>query len=172
MTLVGGLRARMIRESMYHMVYDSLDALGWFDPARRHLPIKFTGRTYTNEETIELNTIVLVDEGTTDRETGLGELEIEQQWLFYIDIYAESDSIGRDLAHDIRDILAGRHTTAGRTRSIVEIYDYRMATPAVVGIAQLEDVVIDRAHDFPKPWQKHWFSCRVTVVDVYGPTES
>lgn len=167
-TIVGGLRARIIRDSLYHMLHDSLDALDWFDAGRRHRPIVFTGTSTDRQTEIALNTLVLSDDNLTETEYELGSNGIESTWTFYIDFYAEDDDVGKHLIHDVRDILGGRMSTIGRTYSNCPVYDYRMATPTIVFTVDLERIIVDRAHDFPKQWQKHWYACRFDVVDAYG----
>lgn len=171
-SLVGGLRVRMIRESLYQMVRDSLDELGWFNPNRKHEPVSFPSEPADRDEQITLNTLSLSVEDASDVPTGLGESDVEERVLYYIDFYAENDAIGLEMAHDIRDILAGRHTGTSRTSSNLEVYDFREATPPVVGVVHIENVEVDRAHTFPKPWLKNWYQIGFDVVDVYGPSEA
>lgn len=171
-TIVGGIRARLIRDSVYHCIYDALAELGWFDSGRRHLPIVFDGGLVDQAEEIQLNTVALVDEDLVADDLELGSNLAEHNWTFYVDFYAENDVIGKELINDVRDILAGRMSTIGRAHSSVTVYDYREATPSELFTVQLEDIVVDRAHDFPKPWLKHWYACRFTVVDAYGDETS
>jgi hypothetical protein len=167
MTVVGGLRARLIRDSIYHALYDAVDDLGWFDVGRRHKPIVFTGAAVANDEEIALNTVALSDEDLSELDLELGSTGVETRWTYYVDFYAEDDSIGKHFIHDIRDILGGRMSSIGRDHPNVVVYDYRMATPGSMFVVQLENIEVDRAHDFPKPWQKHWYACRFDVVDAY-----
>lgn len=168
MPIRGGLRQRLIKDSLYNMVNDSLDNLGWYDPGRSHRPINFIARTVPPEEEIPLNTVVLSPGDLSEEEWEMGSMLAEHSWIFYVDIYAESDAIGSHFIGDIRDIMAGRHEDAGRTRPNFPVYDYRQATPPVEFYCDIEDVAIDRAVDFPRPWQKHWYVCRFLVVDYYG----
>jgi hypothetical protein len=166
-SVVGGLRARLIRDSIYQCIYDALDELGWFDAGRRHRPIIFTGASVANDEEIAWNTIALSDEDLTESDLEMGSTAVETRWAYYVDFYAEDDSIGKHLIHDVRDLLAGRMSSIGRAHARVEIYDYRMATPAPIFSVDLEHIEVSRAHDFPKAWQKHWYACRFDVIDAY-----
>lgn len=166
--VVGGLRARLIRDSIYNAIYAGLDALGWFDEGRKHTPINFTGKIVDQDEEIPLNTIVLVDEDIMESEIELGSNLAEHDWTFYVDFYAENAGIGRELINDVRDILAGRMSSIGRSHPSVIVFDYREPTPPALFKVHIEDIVIDRATGFPKPWQKHWYSCRFSVIDHYG----
>lgn len=166
--VVGGLRARFIRDSIYYMLYDRLADLGWFDEGRHHDPISFTGDEVDREEEIKFNTIALVDEDLSEAEDELGSNLAEHRWQFYVDFYAESADIGKQLINDVRDILGGRMSTIGRDDPSVDIYDLRDATPSIIFRVQIEEISVDRAHDWPKPWLKHWHACAFTIVDHYG----
>lgn len=167
-TIVGGLRARLIKDSIFNCINDSLDALGWFDPGRQHAPINFTANVTPNDVEIPLNTLALADESMHNTDLELGSNFVESRWLFYVDFYAENDTLGKDLINDVRDILGGRMSTIGRRDASVHVYDYRQATPAQIFTVAIEDLFVDRAHDFPKVYQKHWYACRFNVVDAYG----
>jgi hypothetical protein len=95
--------------------------------------------------------------------SNLGELTT----TFWVDFYAEKDSVGKELIYDVRDALRGRIPAIGYDRQVIEVYDWSLATPTYQFSCDVEDVVTDRAHDFPKPWQKHWWTCRFDVVDSY-----
>ncbi len=165
---VGGLRAQLIRESVYQELWRALSELGWFDSGRRHKPITFPGVTETNENEIPLNRIALVDEDVFEFEYELGNTAIEAHWTFWVDFYAENESLGKHVIYDVKDILGGRMSTIDRAKPRIPVYDWTLATPQEIFAVQIEDIVVDRAKDFPKPYQKHWYACRFTVVDAYG----
>lgn len=168
-TIVGGLRARLIKDSIYNCINDALEALGWFDAGRQHAPINFTAIVTPNDTEIPLNTLALADESMHNSDLELGSNFVETRWLYYVDFYAENDIIGKDLINDVRDILGGRMSTIGRGDASVHVYDYRYhSTPPILFTVAIEDLFVDRAHDFPKVWQKHWYACRFNVVDAYG----
>lgn len=165
--VVGGLRTRLIRDSIYHMIYDALEELGWFDAGRRHLPISFTGDITAQDDEIAFNTVTISVEDTYESDLELGSNAVETTTTFYVDFFAENDAIGTHLINDVRDIVAGRMSTIGRTHARVPIFDFRMATPAVIFNVEIERVQVDRALGFPKPWQKHWYACNFEVIDAY-----
>jgi hypothetical protein len=166
-SVVGGLRAQLIRESIYQTLYQALADLGWFDSGRRHKPITFPGVTETNENEIPINRIALNDEDMFGFDLEFGSTATETRWTYWVDFYAENDSLGKHVIYDVRDILGGRMSTIGRSHSSVVVWDYTLATPAPIFKVGVEDIVVDRAHDFPKPYQKHWYACRFTIVDAY-----
>ena len=167
-TIVGGLRARLIHDSAFNTIRAGLDALGWFDEARRHAPIIMRATPAGNDEQIVFNTIAVSSSDVADDPAEMGSLLTEDRWVFYVDIYAEDDVVGRHLAHDIRDVLRGKATSAGRTGPVLPVYDYRLATPVELFRCDIEDVMVDRAVNFPRPWQRHWWVVRFDVIDEYG----
>lgn len=168
MTIQGGLRQRLIKDSLFNMLKDSLTALDWFDVGRSHKPINMIARSVPNDEEIPLNTIALSSGDLEEEAWEVGSLLSEHTWMFYVDVYGESEAIGSHLIGDVRDIMAGRHADAGRTRPNFPVYDYRQATPPIEFYCDIEEILIDRALDFPRAWQKHWYVCRFLVVDYYG----
>lgn len=165
---VGGLRARLIHDSLYNMVKTGLTDLGWFTAGREHLPLSTRSTAVQNDEEISLNTLVVSSEDTISKDDEMGSDMAEHRTTFYVDFYAENEVVGKHLIGDVRDILAGRMPSVGRSAPILPVYDYTQATPPVITTCELEDILVDRAHDFPKAFQKYWFACRVVVVDHYG----
>lgn len=168
MAYVGGLRQRLIHDSLWNMLVDALDQLGWLDAGRDHAPIDLRAAPVPLDEEIQLNTLALSDENITELEDELGSLMAEHRQVFYVDFYAENESLGKHMINDVRAIVGGRFNTIGRDRPEFAVYDYTQATPTAIFHCQIEDVVVDRARDFPKPWQRYWYVCRFDVVDHYG----
>lgn len=165
---VGGLRARLIKDSLYNMIHASLDDLGWFDTGRGHQAIAMRATKVENEEEIPLNTLAVCDEDFGSFDTEMGSKMADHSWTFYADFYAENEAVGLHMIRDIKDILEGRMSAISRSRPTLDVYDYTQATPTAIFTCQIEDVLVDRAHDFPKPWQKFWFACRFSIEDTYG----
>lgn len=168
MNYVGGLRLRLIRDSLYSMIDDALHAMGWFDEGRNHLPVHFRSEPYPADVEIPLNTLVLADDSMTPYDAEMGSSLGEFIYRVYADFYAENDTIGRHLIQDLTALLEGRVASAGRTRPNFVVWDYTQATPTELFYCQIEDVIWDKALDFPKPWQRHWYSCRFDIIDVYA----
>ncbi len=167
MAVAGGLRSRLIRDSLQMMVRESLDARGWFDPDRRHEPLKFVTEYADWDIPIAFNSIVISISDTNDDPVELGSNLTEDSIDVYIDFYAESDTLGIDVIHDVRDILRGKLSVIGRTRSSLDVYDLTLATPVVIFKCEIEDVVVDRATGFNRPHLKHWWSARCTLLDTW-----
>ena len=169
--IVGGLRARLIRESLFEMLNAGLTDLGWFDPTRPYSPIEFVSRGQNQDEVIPINMAALSDESDREGDVELGSTLTEQTWQMYVDFFAEDDALGLHFIKDVRDILRGRFTTsipnAAHRGPMVPVYDYRQATPPVVFHVEVQNTDTDKPHGFLKPWLEHWYVCIFEIVDYY-----
>lgn len=171
---VGGTRTRLISDSFYQMIRQSLMALDWFNPARQHEPVELVRGEVSWDEPTAINTLAISDVDITDTEIELGSNLTEDRWSVYVDFYAENDSLGTHMAGDIRDILRGKMPSIGRDRPICSVYDYTQVLDPDVDVApflfnvDIENVMLDRAHNASRPWMQHWFSVRTDLVDEYG----
>lgn len=170
--IVGGLRQRLIKDSLFYVLQDSLTQLGWFDGSRgSHLPINFVPEPHENEDLIPLNTLTMAELDLREDLLEMGSATgVETTWILYVDFYAENNPLGREVINDVRDILAGRIPQIGRDDPSIDVYDYRQATPPKLFSVDLENIMVDRAEGFPKPYQKHWYTCRFDVLDCYMPS--
>lgn len=167
MVVAGGLRSRFIRDSLQNMLRDSLEARGWFESNRRHKPLLFVIESLDWDQPIELNSLAVSAADMNGTSAEMGSNLTDDQLDFYVDFYAESETLGLDVIHDVRDILRGKLSSIGRWRPILEVYDYSLATTVVIFNCDIEDVVVDRATGFNRPWMKHMWNIRFTVVDTW-----
>lgn len=165
--LVGGLRARMIRDSFRKMIRDALTDLGWFVDTPARLPIKWIDRPARWDEPLELNSLSVTMEDVADDPAELGSLLTEDRWTFTIDFWAERDSLGLQMINDVRDILRGKIASSGSHRMSFPVYDLRVNDTDSIFYCEIENVGIDRARNFPNPWQQNWFVAICDVVDTY-----
>ena len=165
---VGGLRARLVHDSVFNMLRDALTALGWFAPSATHTPITFISEPLDPNVEVPLNTIAIADADDRGDDIEMGSLLQELRWQIFVDFFAENDAIGLHLIRDVKDVLEGRMPSIGRTGPFVNVYDYTLATPAVLFAVDIEDVFTDKGRDFPQPWLRNWRSCGFTVVDTYA----
>lgn len=165
---VGGLRARLIRDSLYQMIKDGLTNLEWFDPGRHHAPINWRESEVSTTEEIPLNTLALSDGDTLTQDWEMGSDMSEHSWDFFIDFYAEDSAVGIHLIRDVKDLLEGRFPSIGRVAPVFTVHDYSQANTPALFTCEIENVDVDKAHTFTKPWQKHWYAIALTVLDYYG----
>lgn len=150
------------------MVTDSLGALGWFDAGRQHSPINILTVEVPEGEDVPLNTLAFADDDMSSDDHELGSNLAEHRWSWFIDFYAENNSVGVHVIQDVKAILEGRFPSIGRKDPSFAILDYTMATPIPILYCQIEDVTTHRAHGFPRVYQRYWHSCSFTLVDYYG----
>lgn len=167
-TYVGGLRVRLIQDSVFDMLQDSLDALGWFDAGRDHEDVELVDEEPDWNSPITPNKISVIIESINDSDAEMGSNLMEERHSVFIDIYAEDDATGIHLSNDIRDILRGKMPSIDRGWPQIEIYDKTLATPAVIFNVDVEDARWDRGRNFAEEWLKHWFVVSCDLVDVYG----
>lgn len=165
---VGGLRARLIRESLYRMVYSSLAQLGWFDAGRKHSPVSFISEPVRDIQQIAVNTACLADFDLTEEDAEMGSQLAISTWRFFIDFFGEDDAVALHFSRDVKDILGGRMAHIGRTGSTFPVYDYLQATPPVVFYCDIEKIQEDRPATFAQPFDKFWYSIRFDVIDEYA----
>lgn len=163
--IIGGLRARLIRDSVYMAVRDGLEALGWFDPNAKIHPITLTAEPLENDQLVKPNTMTVTDLDAADSEFEMGSSGIEKVTEMAVNLYAESAVVGRHLIHDVRDILGGR--AGGRTTTVTPIMRYDLADPVPSFAVDIENIEVMRPSQAYKPHEKFWFVCRFDVVDSY-----
>ena len=76
----GGKLYRLIGDNFYNMIHDSLEDLGWFNPARKHLPVYLVPEPVDDNEVIQLNTIAVSDEEITTSDVELGSVLAEHRY--------------------------------------------------------------------------------------------
>lgn len=168
MTYVGGLRARLVHESIYRGIYDALDELGWFDTDRNHLPVQFLSTGVADEEKVAKNTAALTVFDVSELAEEMGSNLTENRWTYYVDFYAENEAIGTHFITDIKDIVGGRFPSISRDGPYFDVWDYTQATPTQIFTVQIEEVMTDRPSVYERPWQRYFRVCRFDVIDVYG----
>jgi hypothetical protein len=170
-TIVGGLRVRLVFDSLKNDIETALTALGWFDSGRSHEDLIFlTGPVdgQNAEEPIRFNTLVLNAEDLTDFPLEMGSHYAEHRRVYYLTLYAESKSVGDHLAADLRDYLQGRMPSIGVGETF-QVYDYTQATPPVISVAEIEGVLMDGPpQTISYPWQRFMYDIAFDVLDSYG----
>lgn len=171
MAYTAGLRARLVHDNMHNFVNQGLSDLGWYDSGRQHQTVTLYAEAKPWDEEIKANAIMVTTEGVREDELELGTNLAEQSWEYYVDIIAESESLGIHLATDIRDLLIG-HITQGVTFTgpHIPIYDLSQgtATPDLVFTIEIIDIAMDKGRLYNTPTKKHWWQLAFTVIDAYA----
>ncbi len=168
-TVVGGLRERLIHDSCYTMLNAALDSLGWFDTDRAHAPVTFVARAFGPQDEPPLNSVSLAPQNASSDPIEMGSGLEENTHTYYVDVYAEDDSIGLHLSGDIKDILRGKFPSIGRSRPNVPVLDLRIdpVPEEPLFYCEIQDVIRDKAVASQKQWQRHWWAVRFDLVDAY-----
>ena len=171
---VGGRRARLIKNSVYTLIQEGMDELGWFDTGRQHKPVKLIPERKEWNDEILPNLVTVTEEDIDEHSMELGSNLTEFWWEMMVDVYAENSAVGLDLATDIRDLLSGRFTTVSSVGPNIDVYDLANlgATPVPLFTVEIENVSMGRVRrDAPKPYQKYWWVVFFRVVDAYADEE-
>lgn len=164
--VVGGLRARLIHDSLSDVITYGLGAQGWFDTGRAHQPIKVLHGPHTWDVPVDYNALVIITQTVDNDEIEVGSNLTLDSSTHTVELYAESDSLGLELANDIRDVLRGR--LPGTHLGSLPILDFRQATPIPLGYAVVDDVRVQRVVDqVPEAWARHVFTVRIVLHDIY-----
>jgi hypothetical protein len=169
-TLVGGLRTRLIFDNLYLMLKNNLTQLGWLDGngTRRHAPVQFVVEQQDLTTEVPINTLTLSDENVTSALWEVGSQLAEDTRWYYVDFFAESDPLGKDLIGDVRDILAGKFVSLGRSGPVLQVLDLRNPTPQYLFECDVMDIRVDRSHGYRETWLRHWYSVQFALYDYYG----
>jgi hypothetical protein len=166
-TVVGGLRARLLHDSLQTVVEDGLKELGWFDAARSHRPIQFLAESAEWDQEISANSIVITARSRDVQWMEVGSNLHQDNVVMGVDIYAESDGFAVHVSNDIRDLLRGR-LPFGPQLGAMAIMDYRQATPTPLGYALISDVRVTRVRpQVNRPHSLFWFGVDVELFDTY-----
>lgn len=165
----GGTRDRLVAHSVHYLVRSILDDRGWFDPGRHHTPVTLIDRDpgdNPSEQPAD-NTVAVFDQTRSQGDpVELGSGLTYDSLLHWADVFAANDSVGRDISGDILAGLEGKLTAIGRTRPILVVYDFRLATPAELFTCDIVDLGRDQGHDDTRPWRRHWWSVHFTIEDI------
>lgn len=171
---IGGLRARLIHDNIYHVVRDGLDELGWLAPSQDHKPVEVRSYQVGDNEKVEPNIVCVTVEDDHEDPAEMGSLLTDFSWTYYIDVYGEDEQWCLHLAKDIKDIMGGRFSSSvSRGGPTIGIYDLTQsyATPVQFCTVDIEDVAMDRARFFDKEFERYWRVVSFTVKDTYGTEE-
>jgi hypothetical protein len=158
-TLTGGLRDRMLLESIFRGIQADLQAKGWFDANDNYDPIQMIDEYPDEEGEVPLNTLAISMGETYGRSVELGSNATERTIPIYCDFFAQSDGLGR---HVIGDILSWVESNPS-----IPVYDYDQATPSVDFYVQYDEETAEtrKPTRAVNPWQKHWHVCEFRVRD-------
>ena len=174
----GGLRDRFIIDSFREMVRAALDDLSWFNlPKSEGGDRKFKHRVSlvgdaAGEADYELDPAQPVEPNkigimfgqrvTEDAECG-SDLSVHR-WTVFIDIFAESNVLGRHLQGDIEAIVRGRLEGTSRDgQDAFPVHDWEDEDHPVLFWCDIESIQTDNP---PSAAGNNWFTVEFDVVDT------
>ena len=153
----GGLRDRLVFDSIRNNVIAHLTTLGWFAGGREHTAITVVDEFPDDNDEVALNTLAfsLGDSGGVDLE--LGNNDESHEMTLFIDFFAEDDAVGRHLRGDIYEYL--------RANNIQPVYDYSTDDSQFGTVEVLEDIEKRKPDRAVNKWQKHWYVVSFSILD-------
>jgi hypothetical protein len=178
--LTGGVRARLVHDSVVSVITTGLTELGWLASTiydvppgtRQHRPVTVWSGMQSSDEPLAPNSVVVTTEGVTTEFFELGSILTDSAASMQIDAYVENDSLGTEITNDIRDILRGR-VSAAAPRGMIPVRDFRIADAPVMFCVSIYDLRVSRNPKIvEQQWIKHWFSITGDVHDAYYEAEA
>lgn len=157
--LTGGLRDRMIIESVGNDVVAELTSLGWFDAGRRHSAIIVVDEFPDQQAAVAPNTLAISSEQITADSIEMGSTLSERQIGIFFDFFGENDAVARHIIGDIFDYVY--------VVMRFPVYDYRVATPTLEFYVTVDDLTVNQREPdtATNQWQRHWRICSFVVED-------
>lgn len=167
---VGGRRARLIKDNVYNFVKNGLTELDWFDTPSEHLPLVMHPKISPWDVEVTPNTITVSTENAIDTEAEMGSSFAEHRWQYFVDIFAEDDSVGLHLATDVKDMLIGHMTVISEYGPDIAVYDLSIssATPVELFTVEVENISMDKGRFYESAAKKFWWQIAFDIVDAYG----
>ncbi len=156
--LEGGIRTRMILESVLRAIEADLTTRGWFSDGE-FAPITIIDEYPDDTDEVAINTIAVSLGESYTEPMELGARSETVTFPIFIDMFAESDGLGRHVVGDVYSYLMKNQRFT--------VYDYREATPTEEFVVQY----VEHSGETRKPdravnaWQKHWHVCAFSVSD-------
>ena len=157
MVLEGGLRDRMVIESLSNHIETHLDSLGWFDAGREHLPITLVSGFPNDTDEVALNTIAFSVEEASGEDLELGSKAETHQTTFFVDMFMQDDSIGWHVSGDIYFFL--------KKNPHLDVYDYSAVGDPVDFQVELMEIDRRKPSRATNAWQRHWFTVSFVAED-------
>lgn len=158
MPLEGGLRDRMVIESLGNHVETHLTSLGWFAAGREHRPITIVSGFPNDTDEVQLNTIAFSVELAAGDDLEMGSKAENHQTAFFVDMFCEDDAVGWHLSGDVYFFF--------KKNRFLDVHDYNTVGDPVDFRVEIVDVDRRKPTRAVNAWQRHWFTISVVAEDL------
>lgn len=171
-TYAGGLRDRLIHDSLFHLVQNGLGTLGWYTTQAPPNPVTVVSEQLDWSQEILPNTISVAEFSASDSEYELGSDGRVNRLIYYVDIFGGSEALGLQLSGDCRDIIRGKFAQLPffSTPEVIPVFDYTLATPVQIFSVEVLSVARDRPVQTGHRWMNYMHSLHVVLLDYYDNT--
>lgn len=156
--IVGGLRDRLVHQSLCKEIERVLTALGWLGTTSLTHPVNLIFEPVDSKADVPLNTVAIVALDQDGEDAEIGSNLQRKRWSYAIDVYGASESLSVHLAGDISACLVGQVGAVGRLASTIEVRNWTVPTHDLLFLADVEEVHTDRAEDPSVLWRRYWRS--------------
>lgn len=158
-TLEGGLRDRMVHESLGNQIQADLVARGWFTPPREHEPLNVITGFPNDTDEVQLNTIAFSVDTASGDDLEMGTNSELHQTAFFVDMFMEDDAVGWHLSGDVYSFLK-------RNAASLDVFDYSDIGDPVEFQVELIDISRGKPTKAVNAWQRHWFTVSFLAEDL------
>jgi hypothetical protein len=165
---------RMVYQAVHDYLHAQLDALGWFSatpPFNATSPVTLLEYIPDKTGPAQPNTVAFTSgvEEDSDGELGNagGGLHLTE-YVFFIDIYGESQGVAKALASDVKAILSGRLPGSSRYHQLTD-YSQSPPAPAEGHVFHFEHIEVHRPAG--QEFKRNWEVVKVTVIHEYNAVE-
>jgi len=165
MALEGGLRDRMILQSVTNAIVADLTSKGWLtSTGKQYEPIVIVDEFPDDDAEVAVNTISFSIGDTATSELELGSRSLLLFTPVFVDFFAENDGLGRHVRGDIFAYV--------QKVMQFDVYDYSQPVPAVEFVVQVQEQSLEmqKPERAVNPWQKHWYTVQFSVTDERPPS--
>lgn len=156
-TLTGGLRDRMLVQSIREQITDELTTLGWMAGGRNHSPLVLITGFPTDQGEVEPNTVAFSMDTGAGRDLELGSNAEQHEMVMFVDMFMEDDSVGLELSGDVYAFL--------KKNRALNVYDYENAKVVDFRV-DIERVDRKKPVRATQAWQKYWHIVSFSAVDT------
>lgn len=160
----GGLRDRIIHESLYKAIEGELTTLGWFDAGREHDPITMVDEFPDEEDAdVAFNTLAFSMGDGSGLISEMGSDKEDHEIVFFVDFFAQNDALGRHVRGDIEHFL--------KSNPIQQVYDYSQGGDPPVFTVEVDEEAMQKRKPTRavQKWQKHWYVLSFSAIDYARP---